>query len=454
MAIRKSCLQAIGGFDPQFRVAGDDVDVCWRLQRKGWTLGFNPAAVVWHHPRNSVRGFWKQQAGYGKSEALLQRKWPDKYNLAGHIRWVGRLYDRTSLPALGVDKRIFYGTWGAALFQSIYAPAPSGIWSLPLMPEWYLVIVALAALSALGLTWPPLLLALPLLVLAVGALLTQVLMKVGQARFSARPRSRSSRVKMFAMTALLHLLQPLARLSGRLRHGLTIWRRSGPPFIALPRSSTSHFWSQVWRSHEARLENIERDLRDEGAVVIRGSDYDRWDLEVRTGTVGAVRMMIGIEEHGGGAQLVRFRYWPTVSGAPMLVALSLGLLSIGAGVDRAWIAYVALAGAGLVLVFHTLLDCATASAALIHILRSAERTNAKENQAARESALAANSATPGDSVRDPLPEVILPEQDPLKSHRPPNGHNAPAEFPQLVTKGDARATDRRKAPNSIRGDLF
>ena len=46
MAFRKTCLEAIGGFDPQFRTAGDDVDVCWRLQERGWTLGFHPAAMV------------------------------------------------------------------------------------------------------------------------------------------------------------------------------------------------------------------------------------------------------------------------------------------------------------------------------------------------------------------------------------------------------------------------
>ena len=36
---------------PQFRRAGDDVDVCWRLQARGWTLGFSAAAMVWHHRR-------------------------------------------------------------------------------------------------------------------------------------------------------------------------------------------------------------------------------------------------------------------------------------------------------------------------------------------------------------------------------------------------------------------
>ena len=41
------------------------------------------------------------------------------------------------------------------------------------MPEWYLVVAALAAVSALGLFWAPLLLALPLLALAVAAPLLQ-----------------------------------------------------------------------------------------------------------------------------------------------------------------------------------------------------------------------------------------------------------------------------------------
>ena len=41
MAFRRAHLEAIGGFDERFRVAGDDVDVCWRLQERGWKLGFS-----------------------------------------------------------------------------------------------------------------------------------------------------------------------------------------------------------------------------------------------------------------------------------------------------------------------------------------------------------------------------------------------------------------------------
>ena len=141
MAFRTECLEAIGGFDPQFRVAGDDVDVCWRLRECGWTLGFHPAAVVWHHRRNSVRAYWKQQRGYGKAEALLKKKWPEKYNGTGQLTWAGRIYSRGLTRALDFRRgRIYHGMWGAAPFQRLYQPAPRTLYSLSLMPEWYLAI--------------------------------------------------------------------------------------------------------------------------------------------------------------------------------------------------------------------------------------------------------------------------------------------------------------------------
>src|SRR5260221_176517 len=74
MSFRRSALKAVGGFDPAFRVAGDDVDLCWRIQEKGWKLGFTPAAVVWHHRRSSTRAYLRQQLGYGKAEAMLERQ--------------------------------------------------------------------------------------------------------------------------------------------------------------------------------------------------------------------------------------------------------------------------------------------------------------------------------------------------------------------------------------------
>ncbi len=103
----------------------------------------------------------RQQYGYGEAEALLERKWPSRYNRAGSSRWSGRIYDS---PATGPSRRrpmIRYGTWGGGLFQSIYEPAPGTFSSFLLAPECLLLIGALGLVSALGTLWSPLLLALP-----------------------------------------------------------------------------------------------------------------------------------------------------------------------------------------------------------------------------------------------------------------------------------------------------
>src|SRR5437764_500434 len=182
-AFRRATLLEIGGWDPRFRTAGDDVDICWRLQQRGWTLGFSPAAVVWHHRRNSIRTFWHQQKGYGRAEALLEAKWPEKYNPAGHLSWAGRMYGRGLILSLYARQRVYHGSWGMGLFQQLYRPSPGTLASLPLMPEWYLLIALLATVSALGVLWTPLLVAVPLLVAAVVAVLAQAVKSATRAIF-------------------------------------------------------------------------------------------------------------------------------------------------------------------------------------------------------------------------------------------------------------------------------
>ncbi len=62
MAFRREALLHLGGFDPIFHAAGDDVDICWRFQDAGYVIGFSPAAVVWHFRRNTVRGLLQPAA--------------------------------------------------------------------------------------------------------------------------------------------------------------------------------------------------------------------------------------------------------------------------------------------------------------------------------------------------------------------------------------------------------
>jgi len=365
MAFRKSALEAVRGFDPRFRVAGDDVDLCWRLTERGLRLGFHAGAMVWHHRRNSLRAYWRQQMGYGKAEALLEDKWPQRYNGAGHTAWAGRIYGAGLTRNLRLGNgHVYQGVWGSAPFQSLYERRPGTLSSLALMPEWYLVVVALGILSGVGLAWRPLQAILPLWVLSMTVPLLQAWQSAGRARFIRPPRSRIERLARRPFTALLHLLQPVARLRGRLRHGLTPWRRRGPGGLAFPRRRTVRIWSERWRSLEQRLGTLETELRAGGAVVRPGGEFDRWDLELRGGLLGGARLRMAVEEHAGGHQMVRLRAWARCAPGAIGVGAALAGLAIGAARDGSAPASIACGALAALLALWTLGDCASAMAGM------------------------------------------------------------------------------------------
>jgi glycosyltransferase involved in cell wall biosynthesis len=392
MAFRRSDLAAIGGFDPQFRVAGDDVDVCWRLKQTGRKLGFSPAAMVWHHRRGSVRTYWKQQRGYGKAEALLETKWPDKYNTAGHVSWAGRVYGNGSGRSWWRRARIYQGVWGSAPFQSIYQPAHSTFSALPLMPEWYLLVPGLAALAAVGELWRPLLLALPLLAVAAGIPVFQSCRNAAQTRVAEVSRSGLARMGIRCLIAFLYLLQPAARLHGRLCCGLTLWRRRGPFVLAFPCPRTFRIWSEQWRAASDRLQSMESKLRAEGACVVPGGEFDGWDLEVRPNMLGAARLRMAVEEHGLGRQLVRFRVWPKPSTVAIVLGLLLSSLAAAAALDGAWPGAVILASTAVAVAARVVQECGGATGALLMPVLMEERASKLAVVPKRENAAMAAAA--------------------------------------------------------------
>lgn len=301
MAFRKSGLSAIGGFDAQFRRAGDDVDVCWRIQNMGWTIGFSPAALVWHHRRASIGAYLKQQKSYGQAEALLQRKWPEKFNIAGQMEWHGRLYGAGLLHGLGLSHRIYHGARGSAPFQSLRSPVPSSLSYLPAMPEWLVVTLFLGGLSALGWLWPRLLWCVPLFALAVGVSVYQAAVSAGEAtRFGSLGSSRAGLAGLRCLTFLFYLLQPAARLWGRVSYGLLPGKPRVPRVLAWPVRKKLSYWSEEWQVPEQRLKRLESAICERGVMLVRGGNYDRWDFEVRTGLLGAARLLLTVEEHGDG----------------------------------------------------------------------------------------------------------------------------------------------------------
>src|ERR1019366_4091568 len=125
MAFYKWALGQIGGFDPTFHLAGDDVDLCWRLQQAGYEIGFSPAAFVWHYRRSTIGAYSKQQRGYGEAEALLVRKPRDSLNSLGGTRWHGRITTPAKLGDLIRPPIIYRGLFGSAGFQFLYASEPA-----------------------------------------------------------------------------------------------------------------------------------------------------------------------------------------------------------------------------------------------------------------------------------------------------------------------------------------
>jgi GT2 family glycosyltransferase len=359
MAYRRDKLKEIGGFDSRFWVAGDDVDLCWRLQERGWSIGFAPTAVVWHHRRNSVRAYFRQQRGYAKAEALLAEKWPSKYNSAGHLTWEGRLYGRGVVEALFARSRIYHGVWGSAPFQSIYQLSSGGLAAVSLMPEWYVLLGLLAFIIALGASWEPLLWVTP--VFAAGLMLT--LAQAGRAgtraKFDSEPRTKFDRVARRLVVAWLHVLQPAARLVGRVQHGIGPWSWRGLNPIA-PVPTFAALWSTRWTAIEARLTQLEANLRELGAAVSAGGNFDRWDLSIAGGLFGGTRVAAMVEEHGDGKQLIRLRAWPKVPAAFLLIFVAFAAAAGLALLHHAAVAGTAMAAAGCILGFLIYADCTVA----------------------------------------------------------------------------------------------
>jgi len=353
---------AIGGFNPLYLRAGDDVDVCWRLQARGWKIGFASSALVWHHHRSSVKAYWRQQVGYGEGERLLMAHHPDKF-LDGRMLWRGRIY--SSLPSVRSlwGTRINAGVWGTAPFPSVYRTDVHPFAFLPHSVRWQAVSLVLTlagiAVAALGEhSWAA---ALLLGSGAVGIAVT-IGKNVAYALRSEVSSLPGSRLWYRLVVAYLHFLQPLARAAGQIRGVLS------PPEVVLPAAprQTSRgprpsvreawrallllsgstvedrFWSETWTSADRVLADLTSWLRSSRAVrtieVDEGWSHDR-DVSVLVGRWAWLDVRAIVEDHGAGKSLLRVstHLRPTSLGIVSAVALAAPLLAAAsAGVALRW----------------------------------------------------------------------------------------------------------------------
>jgi GT2 family glycosyltransferase len=71
LGVQRDLHMEIGGFDESFTKGAEDADYCWRLQDRGYSLAFIPAAVTHYRLRHGLLSIYRQARDYGESETLL-----------------------------------------------------------------------------------------------------------------------------------------------------------------------------------------------------------------------------------------------------------------------------------------------------------------------------------------------------------------------------------------------
>lgn len=75
--IKRSMLNAVGGFDTDFHMYGEDLEWCLRITRGGWQIVFDPSAEVYHlGGRSSLQRWTKDEIGVVQESAhiMFQQK--------------------------------------------------------------------------------------------------------------------------------------------------------------------------------------------------------------------------------------------------------------------------------------------------------------------------------------------------------------------------------------------
>jgi GT2 family glycosyltransferase len=307
MAFRRDVLRQIGGFDPVFHAAGDDVDVCWRLQNEGHVIGFCAAAMVWHFRRNTVAAYIKQQMGYGAAEALLYFKHPYRFNLFGQSKWLGRIYGDLEHSLFLPRSVIYYGTFGRSLFQTLYE-APASLFAyLPFTLEWN-VVGAVLLLGSIGAGALALLGALPLLIAFSAALAT-----AWRARVDPRYDDWRSRLLVAGLTYLGPLARSWQRYRVRLEGMRTVERvvfaaPSQPPRLDWrTRAFALAYWSGSGTEKEELLQGVIDFLNPRRFQVAIDQGWTEWDIDVHRGLWARAKLMVAVENHGGEKRVLRVR---------------------------------------------------------------------------------------------------------------------------------------------------
>ncbi|MEA3210824.1 MAG: hypothetical protein QOE70_3881 [Chthoniobacter sp.] len=341
MAFYRTAYDSVGGFDTEYRKAGDDVDYCWRLQTNGGVIAFSPSAIVWHYRRFTLTAFRKQQEGYGEAESMLRFKHLIFFGPTGTAKWKGQIYGAPRFTWLFNRPVIYHGVFGEGLFQSIYPTPQSETAAYLSSIEW----VALALLVGI-LGWPLENLRMVPLLMFLSTFLVSLSYMI-----HARIEAKFDTIPARLLVTFLAFVQPLVR--GWARYFTWMKYKHTPRgVIAKPEAglapdahsssiSKLDFWNETGQGRERLLAEIFALLENEDWRYSADTGWKNWDVQIYGNEFWSIQLRTVTEYHGGPKCLTRVRltYHPvalTVLINALLLTALLYRLAFTANHDQFW----------------------------------------------------------------------------------------------------------------------
>ncbi|MEO6052664.1 MAG: glycosyltransferase [Chthoniobacterales bacterium] len=322
MAFHKWAFEKAGGFDPEYRKAGDDVDFCWRLQQMNQLIAFSPAAIVWHYRRFTLTAFRKQQEGYGEAESMLRFKHLVFFGPTGTAKWKGQIYGAPRFTWLVNKPTIYHGVFGQGLFQSIYPTQQSEIASYLSSIEWVVLTAFIFALS----------IPLPILRIVPYLMFGGTFLIALSYMIHAKLERQFDTIQARLLVTFLAFTQPLVRGWWRYYTWLK-FKRTPPAVIATHEKDFSPsrwqsvtnlgFWSETGVDREKVLSEILQALEDEGWSYSTDTGWKDWDAQIYGSFWWGVRLTSVTEYHGGPRCLTRIGLSTSMVATTLLVNIIL-----------------------------------------------------------------------------------------------------------------------------------
>jgi len=304
MAFHRWAFEMVGGFDVEYRKAGDDVDFCWRLQGLGHVIAFSPAAIVWHYRRFTLTAFRKQQEGYGEAESMLRFKHLIFFGPTGTVRWRGMIYGAPRFTWVINRPVIYHGVFGDGFFQAIYPAPQSEVAAYLSSIEWLALTVFLFLLS----------IPLPVLRIVPYLMFGGTLLVALSYMVRARLESKHDTVPARLLVIGLALTQPWFR--GWSRYFTWLKAKQTPkrvieakeadlPVWAIRSVAERSYWNEEGKGRETLIGKLCHQLEVEGWKYSTDTGWTDWDVQIYGNFWWIIRIRTVTEYHGGPKCLTR-----------------------------------------------------------------------------------------------------------------------------------------------------